>query len=194
MPIVKNDSELWLAFKDGSERALERLYQRHFPAMSRYGYRVTPDRLLVEDAIQDVFVDLWRRREYLSEVEQVKAYLLRALRNQLLRNTRHDLFEAAEDIDDFLDYLSALSAEQQSIDRETQLSRTQSIQNALANLSHRQREAVHLRFYQGLGLDEAAEIMGIQKQVVKNLLSKSYAVLRITLKALISLSPILFCK
>lgn len=154
--------------------------------MSRYGYRVTPDRLLVEDAIQDVFVDLWRRREYLSEIEQVKSYLLQALRNQLLRNTRHDIIEAAEDIDEFLDYLSTLSTEQQSIDRETRLSRSQSIQNALANLSHRQREAVHLRFYQGLSLDEAAEVMGIPKQVVKNLLSKSYAVLRVTLKALIS--------
>lgn len=188
---VKNDIELWRAFKDGSERALEQLYQRHFAAMSRYGYRVAPDRLLVEDAIQDVFVDLWRRREYLSEIEQVKSYLLRALRNQLLRNTRNDVFDGAEDIDDFLDFLSTLSAEQQSIDRETQLSRSQSIQQALANLSHRQREAVHLRFYQELSLDEAAEVMGIQKQVVKNLLSKSYAVLRITLKALISLVPAL---
>ncbi len=159
--------------------------------MSRYGYRVAPDRLLVEDAIQDVFVDLWRRREYLSDIEQVKSYLFRALRNQLLRNTRHDVFEAAEDIDDFLDYLSALSAEQQSIDRETRSSRSQSIQNALAHLSNRQREAVHLRFYQGLSLDEAAEVMGIQKQIVKNLLSKSYAVLRVTLKALISVIPVL---
>ncbi|WP_189564175.1 RNA polymerase sigma factor [Persicitalea jodogahamensis] len=192
MSIAKNDIELWLSFKGGSERALERLYQRYFPALSRYGYRVMPDRLLVEDAIQDIFVDLWRRREYLSEVEHVKSYLFRALRNQLFRNTRHDIFEAAEDIDDFLDYLSSLSTEQQSIDRETQLNRSQSIQNALANLSNRQREAVHLRFYQGLSLDEAAEVMGIRKQVVKNLLSKSYAVLRISLKTLISLFPVSF--
>ncbi len=181
-----------MAFKEGSERALERLYRRYFPGLSRYGYRIMPDRVLVEDAIQDVFVDLWRRRAYLSEIENVRAYLFRSLRNQLLRNSRHDIFEGAEDIDDFLDYLFTLSSEQQSIDRETQSSRAESIQNALAHLSNRQWEAVHLRFYQGMSLDEAAEVMDIQKQVVKNLLSKSYAVLRVSLKALISLFPAIF--
>ena len=142
---------------------------------------------MVEDAIQDVFVELWRRKEYLSEVENVKFYLFRALRNQLIRNLRHDVLEGAEDIDDFLDYLATLSSEQQSIVQETQQSRTESIRNALTHLSNRQREAVHLRFYQGLSLDEAAEVMGISKQVVKNLLSRAYAVLRLTLKVAISL-------
>lgn len=185
------DTELWLAFQQGSERALEQLYQRHFQDLSRYGNRLTPHNALVEDAIQDVFVDLWRRKEYLSEVEHVKFYLFRALRHQLSRNIRHDLFDGAEDIDDFLDYLSTLSSEQQSIDQEVQLSRSQAIHKALDQLSNRQREAVHLRFYQGLSLDEAAELMGIPKQVVKNLLSKAYAILRLSLKVILSL-PLFF--
>ncbi len=181
------DTELWLAFQQGSERALEQLYQRYFQDLGRYGYRLTPNRALVEDAIQDVFVDLWRRKEYLSEVEHVKFYLFRALRHQLSRNIRHDVFENSEDIDQFLDYLVTLSSEQQSIDHEVQQNRTQAIQKALGQLSNRQREAVHLRFYQGLTLDESAELMGITKQVVKNLLSKSYAILRLTIKAALSL-------
>jgi RNA polymerase sigma factor (sigma-70 family) len=189
----KSDPELWLAFRQGNERALEELYQRHFSSLGRYGLRIACDRSLVEDAIQDVFVDLWRRKEYLSEVQNVKFYLFRALRNQLSRNLRHGALEDAEDIDDFLDYLSTLSSEQQSIVYETQQSRTQAIQMALSRLSNRQREAVHLRFYQGLSLDEAADVMGIPKQVVKNLLSKAYAVLRLTLKVAISvfLAPFL---
>jgi len=175
-----------MAFKAGDEKALELLYNRHFKALAGYGYRITSDRALVEDAIQDVFVDLWRRREYLGEIENVRFYLFRALRNQLHRNIRHDLFDGAEDIDDFLDYLATLSSEQQSIEHEVQLSQTQAIQKALGQLSQRQREAVHLRFYQGLSLDESANLMGIPKQVVKNLLSKAYAILRLSLKAALS--------
>jgi RNA polymerase sigma factor (sigma-70 family) len=178
---------VWLAFKTGSEQALELLYKRHFKALAGYGYRITSDRALVEDAIQDVFVDLWRRREYLGEIENVRFYLFRALRNQLNRNIRHDVFDGAEDIDDFLDYLATLSSEQQSIEHEVQLGRTQAIQKALGQLSERQREAIHLRFFQGLSLDESADLMGISKQVVKNLLSKSYAILRLPLKAILSL-------
>jgi RNA polymerase sigma factor (sigma-70 family) len=183
-----NDTQLWLAFQKGDEQALELLYNQHFKALAAYGYRISCDTALVEDAIQDIFVDLWRRREYLSKVENVRFYLFRALRNQLNRNIRHDLFDGAEDIDDFLDYLSTLSSEQQSIDQEVRLSRARTIHKALDNLSNRQREAVHLRFYQGLSLDESAELMGVTKQVVKNLLSKAYAVLRLPLKVVLSIS------
>lgn len=171
---------------------MELLYNQHFKALTAYGYRICGDAALVEDAIQDVFVDLWRRREYLSEVQNVRFYLFRALRNQLNRNIRHDLFDGAEDIDDFLDYLSTLSSEQQSIEQEVRLSRDRTIHKALDNLSNRQREAVHLRFYQGLSLDESAELMGIPKQVVKNLLSKAYAVLRLSLKVILSLPLLSF--
>ncbi|HEV7350342.1 sigma-70 family RNA polymerase sigma factor [Telluribacter sp.] len=181
------DCDLWQAFKLGDERALERLYKRHFKALGSYGLRVTPNPSLVEDAIQDVFVDLWRRKEHLGNVENVRFYLFRALRNQLRRNFRNDVFEEAQDIDDFLDYLTTLSSEQQSIDHESRLNQTEAIQKALSQLSNRQREAVYLRFYQGLSLDEAAELMGVPKQVVKNLLSKSYAILRFSLKAVLSL-------
>jgi RNA polymerase sigma factor (sigma-70 family) len=181
-----DDRDIWIAFKAGNEKALELLYNRHFKALAGYGYRITRDGALVEDAIQDVFVDLWRRRDHLSEIENVRFYLFRALRNQLSRNIRHDLFDGAEDIDDFLDYLATLSSEQQSIELEAQLSQTQAVQKALGQLSQRQREAVHLRFYQGLSLDESADLMGIPKQVVKNLLSKAYAILRLSLKATLS--------
>ena len=83
--------------------------------------------------------------------------------------------------------MGTLSFEQESIEIESNQIRTRSIQNAMNNLSNRQAEAIHLRFYQGLSLDEIASLMKIQKQVVKNLLSKSYIILKISLKNLISI-------
>ncbi|WP_020597184.1 sigma-70 family RNA polymerase sigma factor (plasmid) [Spirosoma sp. SC4-14] len=183
MTTGQSDAQLWKAFKAGDKAAYELLYNRHFKALSHYGYRLTPQKAVVEDAIQDVFIDLWRRREHLSDVEQVKFYFFRALRNQLIRNARHDVFESSEDIGNFLDLLVHPSIEQQSIEQETLLAETYSVQAAIATLTNRQREVIHLRFYQGLSLDEIAQVMGLTKQAVNNLISKSYTALRITLKA-----------
>lgn len=177
-----NDSLLWSSFKAGNALAFELLYKKYFGVLGSYGFRLNPDKSLVEDAIHDLFIDLWRRKEFLSDVDNVKFYLFRSIRNQFNRNIKKDIFEGSEDVDDFLDYLASLSVEQESIERESRDSKDQAIQKALNSLSKRQIEAVHLRFFQGLSLDETAQVMDIPKQVVKNLLHKSYAVLRITLK------------
>jgi RNA polymerase sigma factor (sigma-70 family) len=188
-----NDSLLWSSFKAGDALAFELLYKKYFGILGSYGFRLNPDKTLVEDAIHDLFIDLWRRKEFLSDVDNVKFYLFRSIRNRFNRNIKKDIFEGSEDVDDFLDYLASLSVEQESIEQESRDSKDQAIQRALNSLSKRQIEAVHLRFFQGLSLDETAQVMDIPKQVVKNLLHKSYAVLRITLKkALPLLSFFLF--
>ncbi len=185
---IESDILLWQAFKIGDTEAFEQLYNKYFKVLGNYGLRLNPNKDLVEDAIQDVFIDLWRRKEYLNDIENVKYYLFRAVRNQFSRNIQKDIFEGSEDVNNFLDYLGTISLEQESIDVETNQIRTISVRKAMNNLSNRQAEAVHLRFYQGLSLDEIALIMQVQKQVVKNLLSKSYAILKISLKDLISIA------
>ena len=183
----QSDVQLFAAFQKGDKRAFEKIYQSYFSALVFYGFKVCPDKLLVENAIQDLFVELWRRREYISEVDNLKFYLIKSLRNQLIRNQRHNPFDRSEDIDDFLDYLGSLSEEQSIVNRETVLARQLKIQTALEKLSPRQKEVIHLRFYQNLALDEIAELLQLPKQVIKNLLSKSYAVLRMYLKSIGSL-------
>jgi RNA polymerase sigma-70 factor (ECF subfamily) len=185
---IIDNSSLWHSFKLGNKNAFEQLYNLYFKELGSYGMRLSSSKIVVEDAIHDIFIDLWRRKEYLSEVENIKFYLFRSLRNQLSRTLQKDIFEGAEDVNNFLDYLSTISTEQESIDSDTNQQQRQSIQRALGNLSYRQAEVIHLRFYQGLSLDEVASIMQIPKQVVKNLLSKSYAILRISLKNLFSIA------
>jgi RNA polymerase sigma-70 factor (ECF subfamily) len=182
----EDDSLLWKAFKKGDKIAFELLYKKYFRVLGAYGLRLNPDKDLVEDAIQDVFIELWRRKEYLGDVENVKFYLFSAVRYQFNKNSQKNVFEKAEDVNNFLDYLSTLSSEQESINKETIHHRAFSIQKAMNNLSNRQAEAVHLRFFQGLSLDETAQIMQLPKQVVKNLLSKAYSILRISLKNILS--------
>lgn len=181
------EAELWQSFKNGDREAFVLIYRSYFKTLTNYGSRFTSSPQLLEDAVQDLFVSLWRRRDMLGNlghVESPKFYLMRSLRNQLIRNARHDVFEQAEDIDDFLDHLVSISSEQQTIDQEIVLDQTQKIRRAITNLSPRQQEVINLRFYHGMSLDQMAQIMGINKQVASNMLFKAYSVLRLTLKAL----------
>ena len=185
-PLDKSkEAALWQSFKNGDKEAFVTMYRYYFKTLANYGSRFTTDVLLLEDAVQDLFVSLWRRREQLgnlANVESPKFYLLRALRNQLIRNSRNDIFDKADDMDDFLDHLVSLSSEQQIIDQEHTLDQVQKVRYAISNLSPRQQEAINLRFYHGMNLDQIAQIMGISKQATSNMLFKAYTVLRLTLK------------
>lgn len=173
---------LWESLARGDQQAFEVLYRHYFKILVNYGSRLTSDTQLLEDAIQDLFTYLWKRKVQLASIEEPKFYLLRALRNQLRRNTRNSIFDEAKDIDDFLDYLVNLSDEQMTVEKEANLDRSRQLQSAIARLSPRQQEAVNLRFFHGLDLGQSAELMGVSKQVVSNLLFRSYAMLRTILK------------
>ena len=177
------DADLFKLFKKGDESAFEILYQKYFKALSHYGFRICQDHELIENAIQDLFIDLWRRRAFLSEVDNVKFYLIKSLRNQLIRNSQKDILENSEDVNDFLDYLGSLSIEQTIVQEESEELRNGKIKEAISKLSSRQKEVIHLRYFQNLSLDEISHLIVLPKQVVKNLLSKSYAVLRVYLKS-----------
>lgn len=188
-----SDQELWTRFKDGDKNAFELIYKRFFHVLAQYGYKITRDPQLVEDAIQDVFVDIWRRSEFLTDVENPKFYLFKAVRHKILRNTQNNVFDKSNDIDDFLDYLVTLSEEHKIIDKENQTERLNQIQKAIANLSPRQQEVISLRFYHGLSIEEICSLMTLSKQAVHNLVSRSYAVLRMVIQ-LLALLPMYIAK
>ena len=52
----------WSAFKNGSEDAFAEIYREHVKGLLNYGYKVTSDRRLIEDSIQDLFYELWKNR------------------------------------------------------------------------------------------------------------------------------------
>lgn len=66
------DRALWRAFRNGDRDAFTALYEHHVYALVSYGEKIVPHREVVEDAIHDLFVDLWRRRRTLSDTSKVR--------------------------------------------------------------------------------------------------------------------------
>jgi len=65
MPDYNDDiasEDLWGLFLSGDAHALDVLVKRHYNLLYIYGSKFTYDTCLVKDCIQDLFLDLWRKR------------------------------------------------------------------------------------------------------------------------------------
>ena len=174
----EQEQTLWKDMISGNKKSFEDLYNQYFQALINYGFRITKNENLIEDAVQELFISIWNNRTNLSEVNEVKFYLFRSLKNKILRQLEKDIFDKSEDVDVYLDLLISISEEQKKIDSEQLNTNLDTLQRAIAHLPLRQQEVINLKYYHDFTLDEIAKLMNVNKQSVSNLLFRSYAILR----------------
>lgn len=173
-----NESFLWRAFQQGDTKAFEVIYETYFPSLLSYGSRLSSDHDLIEDLVQDVFVTIWTRRATLRDLDTIKYYLFKILRNRLSRvhqKTSLSVSEGQLSVDNDLVFPSI---EFLITQQETSTQQHAQLQNAIAQLPNRQREAIMLAFYHDFSNEEIAGIMGINHQSVTNHLNRALISLR----------------
>ena len=163
-------SFLWERFKKGDAAAFETLYNNHIDELLRYGSRFTRDTTLIEDCIHDLFVRLHERRDSLNSPNSLKAYLLTSLRREILLNIKRQNVPQ-KDISQS-EFILDIDIEQAIIRSELKQEQLEQVKQVLDSLSDRQREVIFLSFYNGLSNDEISQILGINNQSVRNLLSQ----------------------
>src|SRR5262245_6175402 len=111
----------WDAMRGGDSEAFAWLYAKYFKLLYNYGRKIGAGEAALQDSIHDLFVDLWRFRDNLSETSSVRFYLYRSLRRRLVRNDTSRAFFTADGIviEDALQ-LSTPSLEENLIDEEKQ--------------------------------------------------------------------------
>ncbi len=178
--VDRTPASLWQQFGAGDAQALGALADLFYRPLLNYGLRFSTDRELLRDLLQELFLDLWTRRQTLTEPDNVKAYLLGAYRNKIYkeRNRTEHLptfselpFEGGPDAID-------ASVESVLIQAETHQYNHRRIQHLLSALPRRQQEVIYLHYYEGLEANQVADVMGIGRQGVYNLLSRTLKDLR----------------
>lgn len=177
------DAFLWSQFQKGDPESLGQLMTRHYPMLLRYGTRFTRNSCFVRDCLQDIFVELWNRRESLRVLDsgQVRPYLMTMLRRQLHQEYLQNQHFAFQDVSDQLDFTlpdPTDSAEAQLVEQEARHETTSRLRHLLHGLPARAREAIYLRYYDELERPAIARIMGISEQSVSNLLQEAFRILR----------------
>jgi len=161
---------LWNLLREGNRKAFEWIYKREVDALFAYGSRFSKDEELVEDSIHDVFVYIWQKHKSLSELNNIRPYLLVSLRHKILNTAKkNQKVEHKEINDSFVSEQS--SVEQKIIQSEFNLELKDRLKVSLEILSARQKEAIFLRYHNGLEYDDICDIMDISYQSVRNLIS-----------------------
>lgn len=171
----QNNQRWWLSLQKGSKNAFESLYTHHANALVAYGLKITSEQEIVNDALQDVFIHIWKKKEQLPLVENIRAYLLKSIRNRIIRilesrNLNGNGIQPHQAIQE--------SFEQHLILEELAEERIYKVYQSIQNLPTRQREVINLRYFQNLKTEEIAELLDINYQSVSNLLYKGIQKMR----------------
>jgi RNA polymerase sigma-70 factor (sigma-E family) len=175
----------------GAAASVTALYAEHALGLVRLAVVMTGDRAAAEDIVQDAFLGLYRRWDRLPNMAAPLAYLrvsvVNGCRTVLRRRSRLSLWSGPE-TDDALDETAraaghapgglAESAEASVLLGEEQ----RAVAAALRKLPRRQREAVVLRYYLDLSVEEAAEAMGVSPGTVKSATHRALAAVGRTLR------------
>ncbi|HEY1822556.1 MAG TPA: SigE family RNA polymerase sigma factor [Trebonia sp.] len=170
----------------GAAGAVTALYAEHALGLVRLAVVITGDRATAEDIVQDAFLGLYRRWDRVSDMTAPLAYVrvsvVNGCRTALRRRARLGLWSGAG-TDDGLDELAAPvsgfgtpaglaeSAEASVLLGEEQ----RAVGAALRKLPRRQHEAVVLRYYLDLSVEETAQVMGVSPGTVKSATHRALA-------------------
>lgn len=147
--------------------SLGSLYATHAPGALRLARRITGDRMLAEDLVQEAFVRLATRFPDLRDPAAFGPYLRTTVTNLARSHFRR------------------LALERKHLQREAGTRVTTQdpeshpeVWDALLRLPPRQRAAVALRYYEDLSVGQVADVLECPAGTVKSLASRGIAQLR----------------
>lgn len=186
----QTEADILAALSRGEDWALDQLFREHYGFLCRAVYRVINDRVLVEDLVQDVFYDIWRRRDRIRVQQSVRAYLKRAAINRTLNYIRDNKLV----VDDETALPYDLSTSEQHGQQLLETAELQShINAAIATLPERCRMVFGLSRYELMSNKEIATQLDISVKTVENQMTKALRLLREQLAPYLGVLFFAFC-
>jgi RNA polymerase sigma-70 factor (ECF subfamily) len=162
----------------GEQSALDSLFRLHYAYLCRAVYRVLPDSHRAEDLVQEVFLDLWRKRDRLQINQSVRAYLRRAAVNKTLNFIRDQKLAVADESQ--LPY--DLRTDEAGAQQQLQVAELQAeIDQAIQGLPERCRIIFGLSRFEDMSNQAIADALGISVKTVENQMTKALRLLKVAL-------------
>lgn len=158
----------------GDRSAFDATFRRWYESLVRFADGMLHDRGSAEEIVQDVMLELWRRRDALDPNGSPRAYLFQATRNRALNHLRHLHVQRRSAVLMDREEGREASAPSQLMAREMEAA----LREGLAALPPRCREVFELSRVRGLKYGEIADSLGISIKTVEAQMGKALRVLR----------------
>lgn len=161
-----NDLDLVRRIAGKDEAALQKLYAAHGQNLYAYALRLTGDAVQAEDVVQDVLVAVWQTAGSYRAEGRLISWLLGIVHHTAVKSLRRRSIPITEEMESALQSADPLPEDLVQADE-----RSRAISEGLGELSAEHRAVLDLFFYQGLSLEETAEVCGCPVGTVKSRLN-----------------------
>lgn len=171
------ENKIIIQFIRGDRDSFSWIYNKYVRELFSYGSGLGYNQEILKDAIQEIFLKILSRPELLKDVHNVKYFLFRSLKNSLLNTSRS--LSRKENIDDHpYVFVNRITVHDELVEEEDRKLIQDKIESYFNQLSIRQREAIYLRYIQGLNYEEIANLMNMQIPSVRNLIARGISKIR----------------
>lgn len=131
----------------------------------RFALRMLRDEDEAKDAVQEVLIKVWNKRESMGSVQNVEAWCMQITKNHVLDKVKTKRYKLTDSMEDGFDLSDNSFSSPASI---TETNDTmENIIKIINALPEKQKQVIQLRDIEGFSYKEIGDIMGVELSQVK---------------------------
>lgn len=186
---LERDAQLMLRVREGDETSFAILLDRHRAPVVHFLYRMVQNQAVSEELAQEVFLRVYRSRATYHPTAKFTTWLFRIATHLALNSIRDGRKERnQQSLDAAFDDGEGSVLERQVADGSPTVEqemcndvRMREVRAAIQDLPDKQRTAVFLHKYEGLGYTQISKVLECSESATKSLLFRAYETLRVRL-------------
>lgn len=179
--MIKNGTywlEVWKGYVKGDKAAFSEIYEEYVDSLFAYGCKLTKDREIVKDCIQDIFIDLQRLQPQLHHPEYIEYYLFKSLRNAVFHKIKKESKMQLMSSEEMAEFDMQFNIENDIYDHESDHVRIEKLKKILQTLDSQKRELLFLKFSTTLSYVEIGQLINLNPDNVKKQVYRTLTHLR----------------
>lgn len=165
----------------GNRQAFTSIYSTYVEILYEYGIRILNNEDQVRDCIHDLFVKLWLNHKNISPTDNIRYYLIGAIRNTIFSYIAKEDRMKTEDLQNHDDFLLDFDVESDHIKKEDSSAQSKKIRDALEQLTGRQKEIIYLKYFEEMDYEQISELMNISVKGAYKLSARALDALKVIL-------------